>query len=243
MAYAVIRTARPEIIRDVMDYPRPSATPRGAWWPRPRPLSPSIWAPCPTPCRCHERVRRRSASRRRRGDERPLRGGMHIPDVFLLPADSWTGRWRPPRSSSGTTDMGGRVSGSNASDSTEIYQEGLRIPPVKPLRARRAQPDDAAHHREERAGAGARAGRPGRAVRGVQGVGARARQAFARYGRQTTRATSPSCSTMPSASRAPRSRWPRAPTASPTTSIATASATTRSCSRWPSPCTTTAIHL
>ena len=27
--------------------------------------------------------------------------------------------------------MGGRVPGSNASDSTEIYQEGLRIPPVK----------------------------------------------------------------------------------------------------------------
>ena len=29
------------------------------------------------------------------------------------------------------TDMGGRVAGSNASDSTEIFQEGLRIPPVK----------------------------------------------------------------------------------------------------------------
>src|SRR5439155_15049011 len=29
------------------------------------------------------------------------------------------------------TDMGGRVAGSNASDSTETYQEGLRIPPVK----------------------------------------------------------------------------------------------------------------
>jgi len=29
------------------------------------------------------------------------------------------------------TDMGGRVAGSNASDSTECYQEGLRIPPVK----------------------------------------------------------------------------------------------------------------
>jgi N-methylhydantoinase B len=28
-------------------------------------------------------------------------------------------------------DMGGRVPGSNASDSTEIYQEGLRIPPLK----------------------------------------------------------------------------------------------------------------
>ena len=34
------------------------------------------------------------------------------------------------------TDVGGRVPGSNASDSTEIYQEGLRIPPLKLLRAR-----------------------------------------------------------------------------------------------------------
>ena len=29
------------------------------------------------------------------------------------------------------TDVGGRVPGSNASDSTEIYAEGLRIPPLK----------------------------------------------------------------------------------------------------------------
>ena len=29
------------------------------------------------------------------------------------------------------TDIGGRVAGGNASDSTEIYQEGLRLPPVK----------------------------------------------------------------------------------------------------------------
>ena len=29
------------------------------------------------------------------------------------------------------SDMGGRVPGSNASDSTEIFQEGLRIPPLK----------------------------------------------------------------------------------------------------------------
>ena len=28
-------------------------------------------------------------------------------------------------------DMGGRVPGSNAADSTEIFQEGLRIPPLK----------------------------------------------------------------------------------------------------------------
>ena len=33
------------------------------------------------------------------------------------------------------TDMGGRVPGGNAPDSTEIYQEGLRIPPLKIMEA------------------------------------------------------------------------------------------------------------
>src|SRR6266481_893704 len=62
----------------------------------------------------------------------PFEGGMHLPDVFILKpifyrneriAFAWTVCHQ--------TDMGGRVAGSNASASTETYQEGLRIPPVK----------------------------------------------------------------------------------------------------------------
>jgi N-methylhydantoinase B len=62
----------------------------------------------------------------------PFRGGMHLPDVFVFKPifrDEALIAW------AGTvchhTDVGGRVPGSNASDSTEIYQEGLRIPPLK----------------------------------------------------------------------------------------------------------------
>ncbi len=62
----------------------------------------------------------------------PFAGGMHLPDVFIFKPifrDSNAIAW------AGTvchhTDVGGRVPGSNASDSTEIYQEGLRIPPLK----------------------------------------------------------------------------------------------------------------
>ncbi|HEX3860545.1 MAG TPA: hydantoinase B/oxoprolinase family protein [Stellaceae bacterium] len=62
----------------------------------------------------------------------PFRGGMHLPDVFVFKPvfrDGTLIAW------AGTvchhTDVGGRVPGSNASDSTEIYQEGLRIPPLK----------------------------------------------------------------------------------------------------------------
>src|SRR2546421_12348796 len=62
----------------------------------------------------------------------PYSGGRHLPDVFLF----------KPIYADGTliafagviahqTDIGGRVSGGNASDNTEIYQEGVRIPPPK----------------------------------------------------------------------------------------------------------------
>src|SRR6476660_1827414 len=62
----------------------------------------------------------------------PFRGGMHLPDIFVFKPIfrgaaliAWAG------AVCHHTDVGGRVPGSNASDSTEIYQEGLRIPPLK----------------------------------------------------------------------------------------------------------------
>src|SRR6202521_4193286 len=77
----------------------------------------------------------------------PFQGGMHLPDIFIFkpifaptppsPArGGGIGRGRVELLAwAGTvchhTDVGGRVPGSNASDSTEIYQEGLRIPPLK----------------------------------------------------------------------------------------------------------------
>jgi N-methylhydantoinase B len=62
----------------------------------------------------------------------PFDGGSHLPDIFL---------YRPifvddelvsyACAMAHQTDIGGRVAGGNACDSTEIYQEGLRIPPLK----------------------------------------------------------------------------------------------------------------
>jgi N-methylhydantoinase B len=91
------------------------------------------------------------AGRIERGDvfilNDPFQGGMHLPDIFIFkpifaptppsPArGGGIGRGRGELLAyAGTvchhTDVGGRVPGSNASDSTEIYQEGLRIPPLK----------------------------------------------------------------------------------------------------------------
>jgi N-methylhydantoinase B len=62
----------------------------------------------------------------------PFEGGMHLPDIFVFKPIHYDGALI---AYAGTvchhTDVGGRVAGSNASDSTEIYQEGLRIPPLK----------------------------------------------------------------------------------------------------------------
>ncbi len=62
----------------------------------------------------------------------PFDGGMHLPDIFIFKPIYAEGR----RIAFAATichhaDVGGRVPGSNASDSTEIFQEGLRIPPLK----------------------------------------------------------------------------------------------------------------
>ncbi len=62
----------------------------------------------------------------------PFNGGMHLPDIFIFKpifVDDVLVAFGG--SISHHTDVGGRVAGSNAPDSTEIYQEGVRIPPMR----------------------------------------------------------------------------------------------------------------
>ena len=62
----------------------------------------------------------------------PFDGGMHLPDIFVFkPLYIDDQRFAFACTVCHHTDVGGRVAGSNASDSTEIYAEGLRIPPLK----------------------------------------------------------------------------------------------------------------
>ena len=62
----------------------------------------------------------------------PFDGGMHLPDIFLFqPIFHNNQRIAFAATICHHTDVGGRVAGSNASNSTECYQEGLRIPPLK----------------------------------------------------------------------------------------------------------------
>jgi N-methylhydantoinase B len=132
MAYAVIRTARSEIIKDVMDYSAALCDADGVLIAQAKTIAQHLGA-VPD---AMQSVLRDFAGDLHPGDvvvmNDPYAGGMHIPDVFLFLPIFVDGEIEAFSVVIGhQTDMGGRVPGSNASDSTEIYQEGLRIPPVK----------------------------------------------------------------------------------------------------------------
>ena len=71
----------------------------------------------------------------------PFRGGAHLPDLTLVSPvydpETLESEDEDPRlvayaaNRAHHADIGGSTAGSVAADSTEIYQEGLRIPPVK----------------------------------------------------------------------------------------------------------------
>jgi N-methylhydantoinase B len=62
----------------------------------------------------------------------PYSGGMHLPDMFVFKPIHAEGELLGIAAVvAHMADIGGRVPGGNAADSTEIYQEGLRVPPLK----------------------------------------------------------------------------------------------------------------
>ena len=77
----------------------------------------------------------------------PFHGGAHLPDLTLVnPIFHQTADGGDPdlvgfaANRAHHADVGGSRAGSVAADSTEIYQEGLRIPPVKLIEAGEANP-------------------------------------------------------------------------------------------------------
>ena len=62
----------------------------------------------------------------------PYTGGMHLPDIFVFKPLFLDGKLEGFAAAvAHMADIGGRVPGGNAADSTEIFQEGVRIPPTK----------------------------------------------------------------------------------------------------------------
>ncbi len=66
----------------------------------------------------------------------PFDGGSHLPDIFLISPVYFDGRIAFfVGSEAHHADVGGRVAGSNAADSKEIFEEGLRLPAARLRRA------------------------------------------------------------------------------------------------------------
>lgn len=62
----------------------------------------------------------------------PYDGSTHLPDIVLVKPIHHGGELMGfSVALAHMTDIGGRIPGGNASDSTELYQEGLRIPPSR----------------------------------------------------------------------------------------------------------------
>ena len=132
MAYSVIRTARSEIVKDVMDFSTALCDARGRMVAQAKTIAQHLGA-IPD---AMTSVLTELDGDIHPGDvmiiNDPYQGGMHLPDIFMFMPIFLDERLEGfSVVIAHHTDVGGRVAGSNASDSTEIYQEGLRLPVVK----------------------------------------------------------------------------------------------------------------
>jgi N-methylhydantoinase B len=132
MAYTVVRIARSEIVKDVMDFSAALCAGDGQMVAQAKTIAQHLGAIPEAMAAVLEKFEGDLHD----GDvvimNDPYHGGMHLPDIFMFVPIFHGGRRRAfAVVICHHTDVGGRVPGSNASDSTEIYQEGLRIPPLK----------------------------------------------------------------------------------------------------------------
>lgn len=132
MAFAVMRTARSPIIRDVLDYSVTMCDAAGRILAQAKTVALHLGA-VPDAV---DVVISKFADKVEPGDviilNDPYEGGMHLPDIFMFKPIFHEQRLQGfSVVIAHHCDVGGRVPGSNAADSTEIFQEGLRIPPTK----------------------------------------------------------------------------------------------------------------
>ena len=132
MSLTILRTAHSTIVRDAMDFSTSFFSKEGELLAQGRAL-PFHLGSMPDAMAA---VIRYVGGELRPGDivilNDPFEGGSHLQDIFMFrPIFIEDGLVGFTATSAHHTDVGGRVPGSNASDSTEIYQEGIRIPPMR----------------------------------------------------------------------------------------------------------------
>ena len=132
MALTVVRTARSAVIKHGMDFSTSLFNAEGLQVAQGLTLPPHLGSMAPA----LEGVINAFGDDVNPGDifanNDPYEGASHLPDIFLFKPifknDVLIG-WSCCIGHQ--TDIGGRVAGGNACDNTEIYQEGLIIPPIK----------------------------------------------------------------------------------------------------------------
>ena len=132
MALTLVRASYSGILRENMDFSTGIATPDGEMATQGLSL-PLQFGPMPDAVAA---VRRAWQGRMEPGDvfvlNDPFEGGTHLPDFFFIKPVFHDGAIFCYTCVAGhQVDVGGRVAGSNACDSTEVYAEGLRVPPLK----------------------------------------------------------------------------------------------------------------
>ena len=132
MALTVVRTARSAVIKHGMDFSTALFNAEGQQVAQGLTLPPHLGSMAPA----LEGVMNAFGDDVKPGDifanNDPYEGASHLPDIFLFKPifvnDVLMG-WSCCIGHQ--TDIGGRVAGGNACDNTEIYQEGLILPPLK----------------------------------------------------------------------------------------------------------------
>ena len=145
MANTVIRTAYSTIVRDCMDFSTALCDPSGQM------IAQGVTVPFQLGS-----IPFALAATQRKYDGRiypgdifimndPFDGGIHIPDIFILHPIFYEERLIGFSAAvAHHLDVGGRVPGSAACDNTEIFQDGLRIPPLKLYE--RGEPSESIFH-------------------------------------------------------------------------------------------------
>ena len=133
MAATVVRTARSSVIKEAMDFSTGLLDLKGNLVAQGLCLPVHMGSFPPTLATVLEKFE----GQIRPGDvfalNDPYTGaGLHLPDIFIFKPIFHDGKLLAFAAAIGhQTDIGGRVPGGNACDNTEIFQEGLRIPPLR----------------------------------------------------------------------------------------------------------------
>jgi N-methylhydantoinase B len=132
MAVTMVRTARSFVLKEAMDFSTALLNARGEMIAQGLCL-PLHMGSIPAAMRA---VLEKFQGRIDPGDlfalNDPYAGGSHLPDVYIFKPIFLHHQLLGFAATIGhQADIGGRVAGGNACDSTEIYQEGLRMPPLK----------------------------------------------------------------------------------------------------------------